>query len=504
MINTDIILNNMTESMIVLNQKDEIVFYNSVAEKLQHLFKNYYNIGTEFSKIVSAERQGIVHYILDQVKETRKPQTTEAEYTSPEGRLHCFEVTYNPVVDQGNDLIQICIVSREITHQKVFEKRATQLLKEFSELILNANAVIFGIDSRGYITEWNTECTRITQYHKNDVLAQKLHQFVAGNQSEFEGFLKRALSDQSPENYEITLNTSRGGQVTVLVNPTVKKNADGFVIGTLFVGQDITELSKYRSSLEFEVKERTKKLKASLQKEKELVEVKNRFVAIASHEFKMPLSLIRASSRYIRRNTNLRNDDLEKLESIEKQVVHMTALLEDVLTLQKDPVRIKPAEEKIDLIAVLKVIVQEVNMTFGNTPRVRFEYDRAVLTLQSDEKLIRNIFVNLLTNALKFSPGGNTVLIKLTVQQGEIEIQVVDSGIGIDELEIERISEPFYRASNATCINGTGLGLSIVKKAIQTLGGTFDLASTLGKGTTVTVCLPCPDDLLHGYLMPFE
>jgi signal transduction histidine kinase len=172
--------------------------------------------------------------------------------------------------------------------------------------------------------------------------------------------------------------------------------------------------------------------------------------------------------------------------------------------LQKDPVRIKPAEEKIDLIAVLKIIVQEVNMTFGNTPRVRFEYDRAVLTLESDEKLIRNIFVNLLTNALKFSPGGKTVLIKLTVQQGEIEIQVVDSGIGIDELEIERISEPFYRASNATCINGTGLGLSIVKKAIQTLGGTFDLASMLGKGTTVTVCLPCPDDLHHGYLMPFE
>jgi PAS domain S-box-containing protein len=499
-----VLLNNMSEGMIVLNDRDEVVYFNSVTEKFQQVFKNHFTVGTKFSTIVSPERREIVSYILQQVKATHKPQVTEAEYKEPEGRSHFFEITYNPVIDENDSLVQICVVSHEITHQKIFEKRATQLLKEFSDLILNANAVIFGIDSRGYITEWNTECTRITGYSKNDVFAKKLHEFVDGSQVEFEWFMKAVLEGRFTGNYELSIKTRMHEPLIILSNPTLKKNADGLTVGALFVGQDITELSRYRSSLEREVKERTEKLKESLQKEKELAEIRNRFVSIASHEFRMPLSLIRASSLFLKTNTELRKEDLEKIENIDKQVAHMNALLEDVLAVQKESTSIKATEQKIDLIAVLKNIVNEVLIGTGNRNRISFDHNVPVLLLNSDEKLIRNIFINLLTNALKFSPGESPVLLSLNFTRSNIEIKVIDSGIGIDDVDMQHVSEPFYRASNATCIKGTGLGLSIVKKAVHTLSGTFTIKSKVDKGTTVTVSLPQSSNFLNGYLRPFQ
>jgi signal transduction histidine kinase len=112
-----------------------------------------------------------------------------------------------------------------------------------------------------------------------------------------------------------------------------------------------------------------------------------------------------------------------------------------------------------------------------------------------DNKLLRNIFINLLSNAMKFSPDNDKVLLFITRNDDEtVDVVVQDDGIGIPEADLKRIFDPFTRGSNAGSITGTGLGLSIVKRAVETLQGKLLFESTIGKGTKVTVQLACSPD----------
>jgi signal transduction histidine kinase len=248
-----------------------------------------------------------------------------------------------------------------------------------------------------------------------------------------------------------------------------------------------------RKKLEALVQERTRELEEAIKKEKQLVDLKNQFVAIASHEFRTPLSTIRFAAEYL-------HDYLEKIEEaeirsklkkIEKQVTHMTALLEDVIMAGRtDLKKILVVKSRIELRNLIDKIIEDVQNSTRNTHRIELNYAVVSREIDTDEKLFRNIFINLLSNAIKYSPGKDSVLLNIVEENGLLMITVSDQGIGILEEDQVKLFEAFQRGSNAASIAGTGLGLSIVKKAVELLKGSIRLQSRLNEGTIVEVQLP--------------
>lgn len=248
-----------------------------------------------------------------------------------------------------------------------------------------------------------------------------------------------------------------------------------------------------RNKLEALVKERTKELEEAIKKEKKLVELKNQFVTIASHEFRTPLSTIRFAADYLHEYLEkLDKDEIKnKLKKIEKQVVHMEALLEDVIMAGRTELnKIPVIKSTIILKSLIDKLNEEVQHSTKNSHRIELIYAFDKETIQTDEKLIRNIVINLLTNAIKFSPGKESIGFRVITENDNLVIEVSDKGIGVSENDIPQLFEAFHRGSNTSNIAGTGLGLSIVKKAVELLQGEITFQSKLNEGTSIKVVLP--------------
>ncbi len=222
-----------------------------------------------------------------------------------------------------------------------------------------------------------------------------------------------------------------------------------------------------------------------------LADLKTRFVAMASHEFRTPLAVILSASdsirRYGERMTATQQD--ERLAKIATNVRFMTELLEDVLILGRAESGTKLQPANFDLGALCRELCEEIRAGIGSGPiRLVGDADTGLVCL--DPKLTRQILRNLISNALKYSPDAAPV--DVTIQSGteRIVVAVADHGIGIPVEDQARLFEPFQRATNVGEIQGTGLGLAITKKAVDLMGGAIMVASTLGEGTTFRLTLP--------------
>ena len=265
------------------------------------------------------------------------------------------------------------------------------------------------------------------------------------------------------------------------------------------------ELKKLNEQLEQKVEDRTVMLRETLkqlensrdelatafEKEKELGDLKTRFVSMASHEFRTPLSTINSSAALLSRYT--KQEDQEKrnkhIQRIQEQVKHMNSMLEDLLSLGKlEEGLIEARASEFNACDWMKELVAEMQ---ENTSNHTIEVVRAGGELFcTDKKLLRNVLINLISNAVKFSPQNTTVQVRCNVQQETWHLEVKDSGIGISEEDAQHLFERFFRAKNAANIQGTGLGLHIVAKYLELLKGTIHLDSKLNEGTTVSIELP--------------
>jgi len=485
------ILDQMLDVIVVVDPEGEILFYNNVASRNGELAAKPLHRGMSVLETISPERVEAVRNLLDSVRTSKIAQRTIAEYKHPLGYSFFFDVIYNPILNDQDQVEQICIVGHDITAQRSVEKKNLELFQDLSSLIENANAVIFGVDSRGYITEWNRECIRLGGYEKNDVLTNRVEMLVDTEDSDRLGsVLDRTTRGERITNFELKLITKSGNVLVVLFNVTPKANSSGKVIGALFVGQDITELSQYKSALEKKVEDRTRALTEALEKERELVEIRNKFVFMASHEFKVPLASISSSVNTLLKGKKISQGLKQKLVGINDQVSNLKSLLDDMLAVGKNSVtKIKPNLQRIEFIPFLQHIITEVTVSRDNSHVVTTNFSVPSIILLSDEKLLRNIFVNLLSNAIKFSPLKKEVQVTVTLEASYIHVEVTDFGIGIRPEELETIFEPFNRGTNVTNIEGTGLGLSIVKKAVSLLGGELNVKSKFSEMTKFTVRL---------------
>ncbi|MGV3492541.1 MAG: 7TM diverse intracellular signaling domain-containing protein [Ramlibacter sp.] len=235
-------------------------------------------------------------------------------------------------------------------------------------------------------------------------------------------------------------------------------------------------------------------MREALEQQKALNELRSRFVAMTSHEFRTPLAAILSAEEVLRHYGDRLSapERNETLDSIAAGVQRMSRMMDRVLLLGRADARLLECQPApVDLRTVCRELVEEARLQQpASRAEVVWEVAPEVARGSYDEKLLRHIFGNLLSNALKYSPAGGHVLLRVERDGDEAVFRVRDQGIGIPAEEIPHLFESFHRASNVGDIPGTGLGLAIVKDAVDAHGGTIAVESGVGKGTVFTVRLP--------------
>jgi signal transduction histidine kinase len=236
-----------------------------------------------------------------------------------------------------------------------------------------------------------------------------------------------------------------------------------------------------------------RELVKTLTKEKELNTLKSRFVTMASHEFRTPLSTILSSAFLLENYTGhqLESEKKKHLDRIKRSVHGLTELLNDFLSLDKlEEGIVQVTYKPVLLKAFGEDLLQEMSLIKKEEQRIVFEWNGDDVEVLIDKQLVRNILLNLVSNAIKYSPVSSTIGVTISVSSKNIKFKVTDTGIGIPPEEQKFIFNRFFRANNTSDIQGTGLGLNIVKRYVKLLKGRIRFQSRLNKGTIFIVTLP--------------
>ncbi|NEP02963.1 MAG: PAS domain S-box protein [Symploca sp. SIO2E9] len=259
-------------------------------------------------------------------------------------------------------------------------------------------------------------------------------------------------------------------------------NEHGKLIEFQAAGRDITPLKQAEAEM-----------RKALAKERELSELRSSFVSLVSHEFRTPLTTILSSSELLQRYNHKLSDEkkFNHHYRIRSAVLLMTQLLDEVLTIGKaeaGQLRCEPA--LMDLVAFCTEVVESMQIGAKNQQELLLRVIGEPKEVQMDERLLRHILTNLLSNAMKYSPEGKKIQFDLSYDYSEVVFRIKDSGIGIPEEDLRKLFNAFRRASNVGTIQGTGLGLAIVKRCVDLHAGEIFVESEEGLGTTFTVKLP--------------
>ncbi|NEQ20782.1 MAG: PAS domain S-box protein [Microcoleus sp. SIO2G3] len=425
---------------------------------------------------------------------------------------------------------------RDITQRKLADEALRQSEEHLRLVVQNMPVMLDAWDRNKTLIAWNRECEQVTGYTAAEIIGNPRAFEMLYPDTDYLESMMTEWEERGSEyrDWEWTL-TSKDGQLKTIAWYNI---SESFPIQDWLgwaIGVDITE----RKLAEV-------KMAQALEQERELNELKSNFIAIASHQFRTPLTTIFSSAELLERYRDRFSEEkqLTHLGRIQTAVQQMTLLLDDVLLVGKAGAgKLEFNPTPIDVVQFCEDLVEELQLSDKNRHSITFAHQgnckKAVEGTNDmlpllDEKYLRHIFDNLLSNAIKYSPDGGTVRFDLVCfcdrvkrsyskerasarqrsplalplalaeggrseasKRGEVQasadravFQVQDEGIGIPPEDIPHLFETFHRARNVGLIQGTGLGLAIVKQCVDLHGGEILVESEVGSGTTFTVTLP--------------
>lgn len=399
----------------------------------------------------------------------------EAQHRCKDGSLTDAEVNVNLISYGGRDVF--CVVAHDITQRKQAENALSSSVATNRALLNAIPDSMFRISKEGTFVNFKAAKDNNLPFPTSEFLGKNVYEVLPTEVAQQTiDCLERALSTGDIQIFEYQLlvnNNLLDYEVRIAVS------AEDEVMAII---RDITARKRAEEDI-----------RKTLDKQKELSELKTRFVSMTSHEFRTPLTTILSSAELLEKYSKKLAEEkkLQHLHRIQASVKHMTQLLNNVLLIGKaEAGKLEYRPVPLDLAQFCRDLVEELQMGSDNNHTIAFASLGECTNACVDEKLLRYILSNLLSNAIKYSPQSGTVNFDLICQQGEAIFLVQDHGIGIPPTDQAQLFNSFHRASNVGTISGTGLGLAIVKKSVDLHKGMIAVKSEVGVGTTFTVTLP--------------
>jgi PAS domain S-box-containing protein len=390
-------------------------------------------------------------------------------------------------------------LSRTLQVLEMLNEKMEHLLISQRAILDNARVMLFAMNNDGTIRFFNPEATRLTGYTEKEVVLKKnptlfidpisvqifrdtfYNKHGVHFNEEMDVIREKALRNEI-NGHECRFVHKDGTYfpVSLTITPILHKNNQ--INGFMGLAVDLTDRKKAELNL----------LEA-LSKEKKLGDMKSRFVSLASHEFRTPLSTILSSAYLVEKYTAAEDQPKRSkhLSRIINTVNNLTLLLNDFLSVGKiEDGRLAVHPTLFDVRVFMESLLSEIRPLLKKGQTVQYHHQGS-LDFVLDTSLLKNILLNLLSNAIKFSPEQIPIILSTNIVEDELNIQVSDKGIGIPLEDQEHLMDRFYRATNAAHIQGTGLGLYIVSKYVESMGGDMNFQSRPDQGTTFNLTFHC-------------
>ncbi|NJK51264.1 PAS domain S-box protein [Candidatus Gracilibacteria bacterium] len=473
------LINAIPDWLFRINHKGIFVNFKSANYKNASsiLLNNNNNLlGKHVSEVFPAEIATLALDSIEKALATNEMQLLECQLPS-DSELCYYEIRFAVSADN-----EVMAIARDITDRKQAEEELKRQEKLLKAILNNIPDIAWLKDREGKFIAVNEAFCQIFGLDVENILGKTDFDFYIPKvaQQYQKDDLEIMQSGQPKCVEDIILDRTNNPIWVEIIKIPIYDNSDE-AIGTTGIARDITQ----RKQLEEDMRK-------SLEKEKQLNELKSRFVTMTSHEFRTPLATILSSAELLEHYGHKWNEEkkLHYLSRIQVAVKHITDLMNDILVLGKaEAGKLEFSPTQLNVEQFCREIVEDIQLS-ANKHTIFFDSSNPDTIASLDEKLLRHILVNLLSNAIKYSPNSDRVDFSFIARSHEIIFRIRDYGIGIPKAEQERLFESFHRASNVGSIAGTGLGLAIVKKAIDIHGGTIEAQSQVGEGTTFIVSIP--------------
>jgi two-component system sensor kinase FixL len=384
-------------------------------------------------------------------------------------------------------------------------------------IIQNAIDGIITIDERGKIETINPSACKLFEYTPEEVIGKNVSMLMPPpDKQQHDEYLNRYQRTGHAHIIGVgreVVGLKKNGTVFPFrlgiseVQYSGRKIYTGFIHDLSREKEAENQLKEYAAHLEELVQERTQSLKAtvealqtakeevslSLEKEKELGLLKSRFVSIASHEFRTPLTSVQLSVSLIEKYAEPFNSPniVKHVGKIKSAVGNLTSILNDFLSLEKlESGMQEPTYNDFDLVQFAEGITEEMQVLAKQNQNIIYQHTGVKSTVRLDQNLLKNCIVNLVNNAIKYSGENTFIGFTTEINKRECIITVSDNGIGIPEADQKHLFEAFFRAHNTGTIPGTGLGLNIVARYTSLMNGKIDFKSDVNQGTLFTITFP--------------
>lgn len=479
-INNDLLnlLSNVNIPILMLTDNLRIRRFTPAAQKIFNLIAT--DVGRPLSDIRLNIKAPDLEASILSVIDTLTP--AEQEVQDDEGSWYLLRIRPYRTADNQIDGVVLAMV--DITALK----RSAQLLESargYAESIVETvRGPLAVLDSGLRVRTANRSFYQTFQTSPTETEGQSLFELAGGqwNIPSLRQMLEDLLANKCPiEDYEVEHDFENIGYRVILLNAReiLEAEGDGLILLAL---EDITGAKQAETTQ-----------RRALEREHELNEMKSRLIAMASHEFRTPLSTIMLSAQLLSGNISQVSAQkrLNHQQRIEKAIEQMTGLLDGILNIgQAESNQIQIQRLPLDLESFCRQLIEELQSASGSTHQLVFEISEQCRSAGMDAALLKQILTNLLTNAFKYSAPQSTVRLGLACQNGVAIFKVADEGIGIAPEDQERLFEPFYRGQNVGSIPGFGVGLAVVRRLVDLLEGQIAFESRPQHGTIFTVTLP--------------
>ena len=487
------IFNSTTESLIISNNKGIIVNINPATEELFGYSKEELidqPIDILIPKNVRPHHSSYREKYYQEPSKRKMGAGRDLFGQKKNGSIVPLEISLNHI-DSGDNLLVLALIT-DITKRKNIEERIIELNQDLEQRVNDRTKKLEEAQRLHYLIAQNFPKGTINVFDKD-----LNYIFVAG-----EEFLKLGIDSEKliGRNYIKRLPQDISANVEEKLKQAFDKNSVSFEIKThnnyykinavpiAFENDEVSQILVVEKNITEEKLIEIKVLEA-LEREKQLNELKSRFVSMASHEFRTPLSTILSSASLIERYVEM--DDMEKttkhISRVKSSVELLTSILNDFLSLSKlEEGKTQINKSSFNIKELFEQILEDFQQSQNNGITLTYTHE-SQQDIVSDVWFLKNIAHNLLSNAYKY--GSSQIICSTRINDKILYISVEDDGIGIPKEEQKNISTRFFRAKNATNIQGTGLGLNIVNHYLELLNGKISFTSEHGK-TTFEVSVP--------------